>query len=246
MQTPRIRELVGNALGRAWAPLVARISRARHARMFHPDGLTFVASVVPVPSEEFGDLGERFAGRALVRTSAALWRGARERPGVLGVAIRFRKRDTDPDSLTTVQDGDQDLLLATIRSPFTMVFSPLTTHVHDFLANRFWAVSPFDVAGLGALKFRLSPASAPVEEGDSRDARLRAAVAASDADWRLEVRRTFTVTWTTVAIVSLEREVAVDQRALRFSPFHDGLGIVPRGLVHAIRRAAYPASQHAR
>ncbi len=41
-------------------------------------------------------------------------------------------------------------------------------------------------------------------------------------------------------------EAKVDQAALHFSAFNDGKGIVPRGFVHAIRLAVYPASQEGR
>lgn len=42
-------------------------------------------------------------------------------------------------------EGDQDLLLATIKRPWTMPFSPFTTKVHDYLANDYFAVSPFSI-----------------------------------------------------------------------------------------------------
>jgi hypothetical protein len=49
-----------------------------------------------------------------------------------------------------------------------------------------------------------------------------------------------------VARIDLDQPVELDDRALRFDPFRSGAGIVPVGFVHAIRRAAYAASQHAR
>src|ERR1700712_2925627 len=82
-----LRELIGNMIGTLWAPAVAAISRHRHARMFHPDGLTFAGHVRPlVPGGELDDLARRFDGRVLVRCSAALWRGDREYLDVLGFA----------------------------------------------------------------------------------------------------------------------------------------------------------------
>ncbi|MEO7734996.1 MAG: hypothetical protein ABIY55_28840, partial [Kofleriaceae bacterium] len=71
-----LREQIGSWVGRVWAPGVALISRARHARMFHPEGLTFAGHVRPQrPGGALDALAERFAGRVLVRCSAALWRG---------------------------------------------------------------------------------------------------------------------------------------------------------------------------
>jgi hypothetical protein len=49
-----------------------------------------------------------------------------------------------------------------------------------------------------------------------------------------------------MAIVRLTERAHVDQAELRFSPFRADRGIEPVGFVHAIRRGAYAASQHAR
>jgi hypothetical protein len=51
---------------------------------------------------------------------------------VLGVALRLLSGDG-----TTTEDVDQDILLATIRSPLTMALSPLTTDSGDYFANRY-------------------------------------------------------------------------------------------------------------
>lgn len=66
----------------------------------------------------------------LARFSGVLWRGERERLDVLGLALRMR-----PGSGASIDhraaDGDTDLLTATIRSPFTMLGSPLFTDAGD-------------------------------------------------------------------------------------------------------------------
>ncbi len=225
------RERVGSVIGQVWSPAVAAVSRARHARMFHPDGIVCAGRVEPVGSGDFATIAKLLAGPVLARFSAALWRGRLEVLDVLGIALRF--------------GDDQDLLLATIRSPLTMPLSPLTTNAHDYFSNQYWAVSPFDVAGLGRAKLRLVPETRPVVDG-ARDARLIAAVERGDARWRLDVRRVFRRTWHPVARIALDTVLDVDQAALRFDPFHSGRGIVPRGLIHAIRPRAYAASQRAR
>ena len=72
----------------------------------------------------------------------ALWRGNFEHWDVLGVALRLRENDSISPQCAP---SDQDLLFATIVSPFTMPFAPFTTNAHDYLDNHYWAVSPFDV-----------------------------------------------------------------------------------------------------
>jgi hypothetical protein len=228
-----VRESLGHALGRASAPVTANVSAFRRARMFHPEGIVCTGRVLPVPGSRFAELGPRLRGPVLARFSAALWKGRPRWFDVLGIALRF--------------DREQDLLFATIRSPFTMPFAPLPTETDDFFANRYWTVSPFAVAGLGRLKFRLSPVRTRRPRAATRAGRLRAAVEEGSASWLLEARRVFRRRYHPVARIEIDRVAPeVDQEALRFDPFRAGRGIVPSGLVHAIRPAAYAASQRAR
>lgn len=238
------REAIGLAIGRWLAPAVAAISRMRKARMFHPEGHTFAGRVVAAGEGAYAELAGRLTGRALVRLGPALWRNGIEYFDVLGFALRIRPGngavlDHQPSPI------DQDLLFATIRSPLTMVFAPFTTDASDFAGNTYWAVSPFAVGDLRRVELRLRPVDPKRTEG-TRVERLREAVRSGHAIWVLEARRTLTLRWHSVAHVILEHEAAIDQAALRFDPFRTGAGIEPVGLVHAIRRAAYPASQEAR
>jgi hypothetical protein len=132
-----LRERAGELTGWAIAPAVRAASRARGARMFHPEGRTFAAQVTPLDAT----LGPRLAGPALVRLSAALWRNGFPHLDVLGLAIRFGWSAPD--------HGDQDLLFATIPSPLTLALAPFTTRAGNYFANRLWAVAPFDVDGFG-------------------------------------------------------------------------------------------------
>jgi hypothetical protein len=243
--TRGLREQIGAWIGRLWSPAIARISRARHARMFHPEGMTFVGRVQPVASE-YAELARAFDGRILVRCSAALWRGGREHLDVLGFALRIR-----PGDASALDDralpGDQDLLFATIRSPFTMLLSPLFTDATDFVHQRYWAVSPFARHGQ-RYELRVSPVDPPARLAlkQPRASRLLAAVHAHRAIWQLEARVTWRLHWHPIARLVLERPVTIDQAALAFDPFRDGLELEPVGLVHAIRRAAYAASRAGR
>jgi hypothetical protein len=136
-------ERVGELVGLIAAPLFAATSTLRGARTFHPSGdcadaEVFVAPAVPAP---YRALAERLGGNAFVRFSDALTRRRARWPDVLGCAIRFGGHVMDP-----AVHGDQDLLLATIRRPWTMPLSPFTTKVGDYLANDYFGVSPFSVS----------------------------------------------------------------------------------------------------
>lgn len=249
-----LRERLGEIVGRLWAPAIHAIARLRGSRMFHPVGHTFSGRATAVPGP-LGSLGEQLAGRVLARCSPALSKTGREWLEVLGIALRFRPGGGPPlDHRAAL--GDQDLLFATVPSPLLLLAAPLFTDAHDFVRSRYWATAPFVVHGHGRVELRLVPVAlaadaavadaAALPAAGSREARLRAAVAADRAAWWLEARRTLTADWHRIARIELEAPAAVDDDALRFDPFRAGAGVVPVGFVHAIRRAAYAASQHAR
>ncbi len=236
------REELGDTVGAWWAPLIHGIARLRHARMFHPEGLVFRGRVEPIIGGPYTGVARRLGSSVLARFSGALWKHEREALDVLGIALRFSHV-----SATTVRPhtGDQDLLFATILSPLTMPLSPLTTHSHDFFANRYYAVAPFELADRRRVKFRLVALDHPAHVG-SRAHQLRTAVALGVARFELAARATLTRRWHPVAHLTLDAETELDQSELRFDPFRDGAGIMPVGLVHTIRRRAYAASQTVR
>ncbi|HEX7663856.1 MAG TPA: hypothetical protein VF407_05075 [Polyangiaceae bacterium] len=234
------REAIGLALGLGAAPLLAAASLVRHARVLHPRGATFVCRVdaaEKVPSS-FRGLANRLEGTALARFSGAMWKADVERFEVLGVALRITRAESPCEVPLT---DDQDLLFATIVSPLTMPFSPFTTDAHSFFRNHYWAVAPFEVDGVRA-KFRLR-ATSPSVCSVGRYDELRAAVRTGRASFSLEVRRTLHFGWAPLAEIRVDHEAALDDDALRFSAFRTGRGIVPRGVVQAMRRPAYAASQ---
>jgi len=237
------RERLGELVGHLCAAPVYAIARLRDARMFHPEGHMFVGSAVAIPGP-LGSIGAQLEGRVLARCSAALSRTGREWLDVLGIALRFRPGEGPPlDHRPAL--GDQDLLFATVPSPLALLLSPFLTDASDFVGSRYWATAPFTVHEHGRVELRLSPLSRAELPG-SREHRLRHAVAAGCAAWWLEARRTLTPTWYRVARIELEYPVEIDQRALRFDPFRAGLGLVPVGFVHSLRRGVYAASQRAR
>jgi hypothetical protein len=240
-----VRERLGELIGGLWAPVVAKLSHARAARMFHPEGHTFWGVSQPVCGfdDEYWPLAVRLSGRVLARFSGALSRNEREYLDVLGLALRFRRSSGVPID-HRAEPGDTDLLTATIRSPLTMLASPLFTNARDFVGNRYWAVSPFAPALIDhRIELRLTPIDPPKLSG-RRVAKLAAAVEVGRAEWCLEARRTLHLRWRPVCRITLGEPAPIDQAALRFDPFRGVLE--PVGLVHAIRRATYLASQRAR
>ncbi len=241
--------IIGSALGRAagWlgAPAFGLVSLARRARTFHPRGATYVAAVEAHPNApaELASLAVRLSGPALVRFSGALWKHAHVLPDVLGCAIRFRAsmRETAEPSA-----GDQDLLFATIRRPWTMPFAPLTTNVRDYLANDYFAVSPFDAALGRQVYLRVHPGHRSRLERGPRAERLDAEAALGDARFELDVSNGPYGPWSPAVTISLGHRADVDDEALRFRPFRTGRGVRPRGFVHALRRGVYAMSQLAR
>ncbi|NUP10132.1 MAG: hypothetical protein HOW73_29125 [Polyangiaceae bacterium] len=242
-------ERLGRFSGGLLAPLAGAVSRIRSARMFHPDGVVYRASVVSIgATPELARLGRRLEGTAIVRLSSAWWRGEKEWPDVLGMAIRFLRPGQHPNAKGLTDS--QDLLLATIRFPWTMPFAPFTTRVSSFLWNHFHAVSPFEIDGIGRVKVRArSPRIANVD-GLPRAAHLAREVRFHGAVYELEIRRMdrrpLARSWEPLARIVLEAPIAIDQASLRFSAFRCGRGIRPVGYVHALRHATYAASQDAR
>lgn len=239
-------EGLGRAIGSLWGPAIRAGAAARHARFFHPDGITYRAEVRECAAREsLRPVALRVAGPALVRLSSALWRRQREWPDVLGLALRLRSEETVTEEPS---EGDQDLLFATVRSPWTLALAPLTTDTHDWLENDYYAVSPFQVRGLGRAKLRITSSRADAP-GHSRVERLEAALRAGQARFTLEVfpRRGETAgRWHALAELRLLEQVTLNPATLRFWPFRDGRGITPMGFVHSLRIPTYRQSQKAR
>lgn len=248
----RAREGLGLAAGALLAPLFGIGSALRGARVLHPSGRCYRAEVTPVATDPaLGRVASRLAGPALVRLSSAWWRGDREWPDLLGCALRFGGAEPEGSA--------QDLLLATTPSAWLLPLGPLWTDVHDFLRNRYYGIAPFQLdEGGRRARLRLVPMGGALGLGASggdgvgvagregRDGRLRRAVAEGRAVLRLEARPRLHLAYQPLALVRLTEPVALDQAALRFSPFRSGRGLRPVGFLHALRRLPYLLSQLAR
>lgn len=241
----------GSIAGRLLAPVTGKVSALRRARMFHPSGLLCRAHVVTAPAERrLEPLATALAGPALVRFSSALWKQG-EAPDVLGCALRFTREPLG----VVAHEGDQDLLLATIQRPWTMPFAPFTTRRHDFFANTYFGVSPFEVEGLGRVEWRLVPEPAArasaARGGPDRRGRIARALREGTAVLGLELapyagplKRPRPASFRRVVQLCLTSWLDdLDQEALRFDPFRTGRGIRPVGFVHDLRRATYARSQ---
>ena len=227
------------------SPLFGLISLLRRARTFHPCGPVYHATVMPHPAarSDLEPLAARLAGRALVRFSGALWKHAESLPDVLGCAIRLRR---DAGETPEPATDDQDLLFATIRRPWTMPFSPLTTDVGDYLANDYFTVSPFNAGLRCPVYLRLHPRTAARGDEGTRSERLARAVHRGHATLNLELGTDPSGPWRPLGVVSLQGPARVDGEALRFRPFQNGRGVQPRGFIHALRLGVYATSQRAR
>lgn len=234
--------LVGGAL---LAPLTGLVSWVRRGRVFHPTGTVFSADVQVATSEPAARAAaERLAGPALVRWSSAVWKH-KQWPDVLGCAVRFTQLPFDVRG----RHGDQDLLFATIRRPWTMLLSPLTTDHRDYFANDYYAVSPFHVAELGRVEWRLR-ATGKSASGASRAERLLTAVVERRASLTLEYaayrppyRIADQAAFKPLARIELRALAPLNQDVLRFDPFRAGRGIEPIGFIHSLRKATYATSR---
>jgi hypothetical protein len=237
----------GDLAGLLLSPFTGAVSALRRSRMFHPRGVLCDAHVEPLAVDSaLAGVAAALAGPALVRWSSAWWK-RRERRDVLGCAIRF---GVERDGLQPLDDA-QDLLLATIQRPWSMLGAPWTTEQHDFLGNSYFGVSPF-LVGRQRVEWRLVPERTS-PDGTNRFERLARALGSGGATLRLELadyrgpwHRPRDADFRSVVRLTLARLRDDDPATLRFDPFRTGRGLVPVGFVHTMRRLTYAASQRVR
>lgn len=244
------RDRWGRQVGTWLAPIAAVGSRLRGARVLHPDGVVYRAIVESTPcSDDLRAVAASLQGTAMVRFSGAVHRGDSRSLDVLGMAIRFPSTASNQHEPASIV-GEQDLLLATIRFPWTLPFAPIATRVRTFLWNHFHGVSPFLIDGVGRVKVRARSPRLSNRSPLSRSDHLLREIVFGRARFVIEIRRLslpwYRRHWEPLAKVVLEAPIDIDQAALRFSPFRVGRGIRPVGFIHQLRRAVYPASQDAR
>lgn len=182
----------------------------------------------------------RLAGSGLIRLSSAWWKTG-ELPDLLGVGLRIGRDDREGEG------DEQDLLFASARSLVTLVPAALRTDVHDFLANDYFAIAPYELEGVGRVKLKLR-SRGPSPDGHDRASRLRAAVEAGQTGFDLLVARGTggTEDYEPFVHVWIGEPLELDDEKLRLTPEHAGRGLRPVGFVNAARRLAYDASRRAR
>ncbi len=226
--------LVEATLGIAAAALFSTTSAIRGARTFHPIGAAFEATFTVVEPAGVGVklLDTPRTHDAVVRLSRGV--GVREPwPDVLGLALRV----VDAHG----PGAHQDLLLATSgeRPVVRHLFVPTTS----FGGIRFSSVLPYRLGDRDVLF------GARSDDLDGRRLLL------NDIDRHRStspVRFTFDIAtlrgpWEAFARVDIGRQLSGRTAdALRFNPANTGGGIRPIGVLQAVRRLSYAASQAGR
>lgn len=225
----KVLNLSGTILGYPLGLLTGTVSFLRNSRMFHPNGVMVKAEV-----KNLGPATLMFPPYALMRFSSAWWK-KKEWIDVLGIAIRFSENIKDE----IPRQKDQDLLFATIISPWQMPLAPFVTRYKDFFKNTYYAVSPFEVQKK-LLYFKLTPISSS-DTNDNRLAMLKENIH-QHARFQLWMRKTHEA-WVPLAELTLLHELNLDQNKLKFNPFLNGLNIKPYGFVHHLRIGAYRLGQ---
>lgn len=244
-QPETFSETLGLWLGYTFGPVFGGSSLLRRARIFHPEGMVFHATVKPNANvnSAFYDLAKNLSGSAVVRLSSSLWKQESLLPDALGCSIRFRVGK--PPNIH-VEDGAQDLILITSPTLVTLPLNVLTTHQHDFLDNVYYGAAPYKIAGHSNCRIRLVPPSVNMD-GNNRKEKLLNAIINDVAVFQLEVAdSTGTPLWQPLAEVRLNAPLEISQEALTFSPFRAALGIYPQGIINYMRVGPYVYSQFIR
>ncbi len=225
-------EQLGKACGYALGLLTASISYARRSRMFHPKGL-----LVEV---EVSDATNTFPPFAMARLSSGWWK-EKEWPDALGIALRFSE---EPITGVHPKARDQDLLLVSFSSPLQLPIAPLLTRFKNFMSNDYFGVAPFEFRD-EVVKFKLAPKRRVQRSGTRREKFLQD-MSSGTAEFTLYKKALQAESWEPVADLKFGDVLNLDQEALRFFPFHAGLGIRPRGFLQYLRIGTYQLSQWAR
>lgn len=232
----KISELIGFFLGYPLGLFFAAGSILRHARIFHPRGLAFSGTIDTYPDSPL-----TFPPHALIRFSSAWWK-FREWPDALGIAIRMSEA---PVRSPVPARDDTDLLFASFRKPWEIFLSPFITDHTDFLANNYFAISPFHVNENSKAEFMIDP-SRGHRAGGTREEKLMGNVISGKVILRLLMRVQGQKSWKLIARIMIQEEEQIDQEALRFHPFRCGVALRPAGFLQHLRFGPYKMSQWVR
>ena len=224
---------VGVALGAA--------SFARRARVFHPDGAAFQATVemqAGAPAVGASALAGPGRHRAVIRLSRGVGLPARV-PDVLGLAVRII------DAHGTGQH--QDVLLVTSAAPAVARHSILAGR--QFATGFYSSILPYK-HGSELLLFGARPLWS-----DGVDLDKASTVTFDEVEDELVAGRlrfellaaSLTSPWRAIGVIDGGRRLSAgEQESLRFNVFNTGEALQPAGVINAMRRSVYSASQAAR
>jgi hypothetical protein len=222
-----IGRAVDRTVGRWVAPVFGLLSRVRGARALHPNGRVYTAVIEVAPAAPMRP--GRY--RAMVRFSRGI--GLPEPwPDALGLAVRLFDADGE--------GGVQDLLLTSS--------SPAVVRRHlVFPARGYGKAFYSSVLSVRADGRAVVVGARPIWSGPQRPlvrlAELDRAVGAELRGFELLLAQAIGV-WTPLARIYLDQPVqAGDSEALRFDPYHHSGGLAPIGMLNAVRRRSYAASQ---
>ncbi|HVM10603.1 MAG TPA: hypothetical protein VM345_19240 [Acidimicrobiales bacterium] len=224
---------IGVALGAA--------SFARRARVFHPDGAAFQATIEldgGRPAVGACALTGPGRHRAVIRLSKGIGLPGAT-PDILGFALRI---------LDAHGSGShQDLLLVTSAAP--AVGRHLILPARDFGGGFYSSILPYR-DGDDLLLFAIRPLWADGVDLDEMSSARFADVEEHLTAGRLRfelLAADLTGPWQPVGTIDVGRRLSeAEQEALRFNVFNTGESLRPAGVINAMRRSVYRASQTAR
>jgi hypothetical protein len=225
-----------STFGLAASVVFGAASALRGARVFHPDGIAFSATVDVGGEGRFGAplLDEPGRYSAVVRVSRGA--GVREPlPDILGLAIRIE----DAHGANAPQDL---LMVSSWRRP---VLRHALVPVTGFQHEQWSAVLPYRVADrtvlFGATRLDAPPDSR-VTLGDVESAVVRG----DRVEFALQIAGPWS-DWEQFARLTLDGPLPeIESARLRYNPANAGGGIEPVGVLQSFRRMSYIASQSAR
>ncbi|HEX7166352.1 MAG TPA: hypothetical protein VF230_05155 [Acidimicrobiales bacterium] len=222
------------------------LSFVRRARVFHPTGAAFQATV-DVQGDRVPDgLAPHGRHRAVVRLS----RGAgtpEPMPDILGVAVRILDAHG--------AGGHQDLLLASSGAPPVLRHALLPAIA--FGTSFFSSLLPYRTGDGRVVVLGARPLWTGTQAGEQQGSTepLAPTATLADVEAALEsakLRLELVVAeparpWQPFATIDVGRRLGdAEAESLRFNPFNTGDAFEPAGVLNAVRRRAYAASQAAR
>jgi hypothetical protein len=239
----------------------------RNARTFHPDGRTFLATVsAETPDPTLSGAGKMLKGHALMRIGMGIVKkGApawlkKWLPDAPSIAVRFSP-DADEISTFNRAEHELDVLFTAGGDRLWKLVGNLASggrcfelNQFDYLQNRYFADVPYRIPDCGLdVWLRLTPEALGrhVDATEPKDAEAReqglTEAATGGAVLLIEAQSTSekSGSFFPLARIRFDREIEIDQEALRFQPVA-GRGYEPYGVLTALREKVYPASAHAR